>query len=176
MKWLKEFKLFESKTYTIISKQEINFHTKDIINIKVDLSEYEFILEKTKKSETIHFEYEPDKFILNMNYKDGLINNVEFKEWILSLSSTDNNRTQPNVVEINNNKIELISIINEIDVKELKVNMIIEDKPVSFLVKLSLNLEIDNKINFYSNEDKEIMKKLGIDINDELIDLILKFI
>jgi hypothetical protein len=170
MKWIKKFNIFESSEFNFISKKEISFYTKYLIKVKVDLSEYEFTIEKSKDFKSVSFEYEPDEFILSLDYNDGIINNIEFKEWLLNLSEINTNKT----IKINEKLINLISIDNEVDIKEFIVTISTNNKNINFLVKLSSNLEIDNDIKFLTKQDKENANNIKLDLNDELSEFIIK--
>jgi hypothetical protein len=82
MKWLKDFKLFETV--------ENNFIIKNVITIEVDnLNQYDFLIEKTNDYKIVTYEYEPDNFILSLGYDDGIINNKKFIDWALELNEND---------------------------------------------------------------------------------------
>ncbi len=170
MKWIKKFNIFESSELNFVSKKEISFYIKDLVKVKVNSSEYDFIVEKSKDFQAVSFDYEPDEFILNLDYDDGIINNTEFNDWVLNLSETDINQT----LKINNQLISLISINNEIDFNEFIVTILNNSKNIKFLVKISSNLEIDNEIDFFSKEDKDNANSIKLELNDEVSEFIIK--
>lgn len=171
MRYIKNYSLFESleSELKLVSKKSYELR-EDLITINIEGSDvgYDFIIKKSDEIEVI-YDYEPDEFINKMGINDdGSLKESELKKWLIKL----NEDSIGNIESINGVRLIVDKFENVELIKKGILKISYNNKVITFLVEEG-DLEKDDIISFYKNEDKLTASKLGLELNQNIKDKLL---